>query len=53
MWQPITIKELSDEIKRSEFMMDTKLSDFWNSFKIIPVKWDEDEYGGKAKDFGL
>ncbi len=32
-------------------MMNSKLADFWNSVRITPVKWEEDEYGQEGSGF--
>ncbi|MCR4030607.1 MULTISPECIES: hypothetical protein [Flavobacterium] len=50
-WQPITLNELYGEIRKSENDLTEKEKDFWNLIKIIPIKWQEKEYGEMGGGF--
>ncbi|SNR62646.1 hypothetical protein [Flavobacterium sp. ov086] len=44
-WEPISLKELNNEILKTEKDLDEELKNFWNLIKIDPVKWSEEKYG--------
>jgi hypothetical protein len=50
-WEPIPLKELFNEIQKTENDLNGDLKNFWDLIKIDPVKWKENEYGEMGGGF--
>lgn len=50
-WNPITERELHDEIQKTELDLNGELWDFWELIQINPAKWQEPSYGAEGNGF--
>ncbi|WP_333852091.1 hypothetical protein [Epilithonimonas sp.] len=50
-YKPISLEELSIEISKGENKMDEELLNFWNTIKITPSKWNENQFWNKENSF--
>lgn len=49
--EPISLIELYEQIKKTEMDLHGELWNFWQLIQIIPVKWQEPEYGDEGGGF--
>ena len=51
MWTPITLKELNDQIIKSETALEVEVLNFWQLIKTKPSKWNEPTFGIEGNGF--